>query len=506
MKTMLDPSAQSPGYDVLTFGRFRLDPVRFVLHKGDRPVRLGSRALEILILLAQRSGQVVSKNELLDRVWPKGVAQEATLRVHIAALRKALGDGEHGMRYVENFSGRGYRFVAPVTRRPESPLLEEINESTPAAPAHGVDIHHTDSLPVSLARMVGRTQAVAALAERVARQRLVTIVGPGGAGKTVVAAAVAEKQAAAYEHGVCFVDFAVVADVGSIPSALAAALGLADLPEEAMQGVLSFLKDKSMLIVLDNCEHVVEAAAAMAEKVLRRAPGVHLLATSRELLRAAGEYVYRLPPLEVPVSSSGPARADAVTCAAIQLFAERAAASLDSFELTDEDLPAVVEICRRLEGNPLAIELAAARVDFFGVRGLAARMDDCLGLLTRGPRTALPRHQSLRAALDWSYGLLSALEQVVLRRIAVLPSRFDLERASVVAMDGQVRAADVFDTLTNLVAKSLLNADVTDAGVLYRLSDATRAYAMEKLLSSDEPFRATRLLDWADATNVIGWK
>jgi predicted ATPase len=354
--------------------------------------------------------------------------------------------------------------------------------------------------------MVGRTQAVAAVADRVSRQRLVTIVGPGGGGKTVVAAAVAEKQSAAYEHGVCFVDFAVVTDVGSIPSTLAAALGLADLPEDLMSGILSFLKDKSMLIVFDNCEHVVEAAAAMAEKVLRRVPGVHLLATSREPLRAAGEYVYRLPPLEVSVPSSGPARADAVTCAAIQLFAERAAASLDSFELTDDDLPAVVEICRRLEGNPLAIELAAARVDFFGVRGLAARLDDCLGLLTRGPRTALPRHQSLRATLDWSYGLLSSLEQVVLHRLAVLPGRFSVDSASAAAVGGNVRMADVFDTLTNLVAKSLLSADVTEDGVLYRLSDATRAYAMEKLLGSDERSRMTQLHGWPEATNVIGWK
>jgi len=502
MKTTQDAPVHSPGYDVLTFGRFRLDPVRYVLHEGAKPLRLGSRALEILILLTQRSGQVVSKNELLDRVWPKSVAQEATLRVHIAALRKALGDGEHGTRYVENFSGRGYRFVAPVTRQRASSSPEPM----PVPPVRDVDISDTDTLPVLLTRMVGREQAVAALAARVLQQRLVTVAGAGGAGKSVVAAAVAEKQSAVYEHGVRFVDLSGVTHSRNISGTLSAALGIADLAEDAMPGILSFLKDKSMLIVFDNCEHVVETVAAMAERILQRAPKAHLLATSREPLRAACEYVHRLPPLEVPAPSANPVRAEVLASPAIQLFVERASAALDSFELTTEDLPAVVEICRRLEGSPLAIELAAARVDFFGVRGLAARLDDCLGLLTRGPRTALPRHQSLRANFDWSHGLLSALEQVVLRRIAVLPGRFNLDSANAAAVDGKVRMVDVFDTLTNLVAKSLLGTDLTDDGILYRLSETTRAYAMEKLLSSEESSRATRLHGWADATHVIGWK
>ena len=495
---MGEPSA----HDLLIFGRFRLDPVRYVLHEGDKPLRLGSRALEILILLAQRSGQVVSKNELLDRVWPKSVAQEATLRVHIAALRKALGDAEHGTRYVENFSGRGYRFVAPVTRQ----CASSAPEPPPASPLQDVDIPDTDRLPVLLTRMVGRERAVAALAARLPQQRLITVAGPGGVGKSVVAAAIAEKQSAVYEHGVRFVDLSGVTDSRDISATLAATLGLSDLAEDPMPGILSSLKDKSMLIVFDNCEHVVEAVAALAEKILQRAPRIYLLATSREPLRAACEFVHRLPPLEVPAASSNLIRTEVLASPAIQLFVERASAALDSFELTTEDLPAVVEICRRLEGNPLAIELAAARVDFFGVRGLAARLDDCLRLLTRGPRTALPRHQSLRATFDWSYGLLSPLEQVVLRRIAVLPGRFNLDSANAAAVDGKVRGVDVFDTLMNLVAKSLLGTDLTDAGILYRLAEATRAYAMEKLLSSDESSRATRLQGWADATHAIGWK
>jgi predicted ATPase/DNA-binding winged helix-turn-helix (wHTH) protein len=496
MKMMQDAST----YDVLTFGDFRLDPVRFVLHKGAKPVRLGSRALEILILLAQRAGQVVTKNELLDRVWPQGVAQEATLRVHIAALRKALGDGGHGVRYVENFSGRGYRFVAPVTRRRESSTFEVASTSPTAEPAH------VDDTPVPLARMIGRAREVAALTIRVLRQRLVTIVGPGGAGKSLLAAAVVEKQVAAYEHGVRFVDLSAVTDSHGVCEALGLALGLAKIAEDVMSGVLSFLQDKSILIVLDNCERVVAATAALAEKVLHRAPGVHLLATSREPLRAVSEYVHRLAPLEVPAPASDLACAEALAYPAIQLFVERASASLDAFELTEEDLPAVVEICRRLEGNPLAIELAAARVDFFGVRGLAGRLEDCLGLLTRGPRTAAARHQSLRANLDWSYELLSPLEQTVLRRLATLAAGFSMESANTTAADGEIGAVDVFDALTNLVAKSLLHTKVTDEGICYRLSAAVQAYAKEKLLNTDESSRGARLQYWSDATTVIGWK
>jgi predicted ATPase/DNA-binding winged helix-turn-helix (wHTH) protein len=487
--------------EVLTFGEFRLDPVRFVLHKGGRPVRLGSRALEILILLTQRAGQVVTKNELLDRVWPKGVAQEATLRVHVAALRKALGDGGQGARYVENFSGRGYRFVAPVIPAREKSPLEVANVSPTIEHVRGAE-----GVSVALGRMVGCADVVAALSMRVLRQRLVTIVGPGGAGKSLVAAAVIEKQVAAYEHGVRLVDLSAVSDIRGAREALGAALGLADTAEDVMSGILSFLQDKSLLIVLDNCERLVEASAALAEKVLQRAPGVHLLATSRESLRATSEYVYRLPALEVPAACSNLGCAEALAYPAIQLFVERASASLDSFELTEEDLPAVVEICRWLEGNPLSIELAAARVDFFGVRGLAARLGDCLGLLTRGPRTAAARHQSLRATLDWSYELLSPLERIVLCRLATLAAVFSIESAIATAVDGEVSAAEMFDALTNLVAKSLLHTDVTDERIRYRLCDATRAYAMEKLLDTDWASHRARSQEWSATTNIIGWK
>jgi predicted ATPase/DNA-binding winged helix-turn-helix (wHTH) protein len=486
MKMSQESSLQPLGYEVLSFGHFRLDPVQHVLYDNDKPLRLGSRALEILIVLAERNGQVVSKNELIARVWPKSNAQDATLRVHIAALRKALRDGERGARYVENFSGRGYRFVAHVIRRQERFTLDPLR-----APSVGFSVQNsttaaTRGLPVQLTQMVGRAPIVSVLASKLPQRRFITIVGPGGVGKTVVAAAVAENLSHAYEHGVRFADLSTLKDPTLLAGTLADVLDLPAEPEDLVNRIVTFLRTRSILIVLDNCEHVVEAAAALVEKVLQSAPGVHLLATSREPLRAESEYVHRLCPLETPEPTAALTRAEVLGYPAIELFIERASANVDSFELRDADIPVVVEICSRLEGNPLAIELAAARVELFGVHGLAARLDDCLRLLTIGRRTALPRHQSLRATLDWSYGLLSRTEQAVLCRLAVLNNHFDMKAATTMAEDDEFRETVVLDTLTNLVAKSLLVKEVSGDRVLYRCPEATRAYAREKLRVHEE--------------------
>ena len=476
MKTTQDEPPTSTGYQMLIFGPFRLDPVQRVLRDGDKALRLGSRAFEILLMLAERAGEVVSKNELIARVWPGSIVQDATLRVHIAALRKALGDGDSGIRYVENFSGRGYRFVAHVIRRQETAA-----SGTPAFATTWAD-----NVLAPLTRIEGRAQVIGKLAARIPQRRLVTICGPGGMGKTTVAMAVADELSCAYEHGVRFVDLALLTDPQLVAPTLASTLGLATLAEDPMPGILAFLRDKSMLILLDNCEHLVEAATSLAEKVLQGAPNVHLLATSREPLRAESEYVHRLAPLESPEPSGTLSRADALAFPAIRLFVERAIASLDTFELHDADILFVTQICHELDGNPLAIELAAARVELLGVRGLAARLDDCLQLLTKGRRTALPRHRTLRATLDWSHGLLSASEQITLRRLALFPGSFDMESASAVAADERIHAVDVFDNVTNLVAKSLLTSDATGEQVRYRLLDTTRVFALEKLRNSNE--------------------
>jgi predicted ATPase len=460
----------TPAERALEFGPFRLLPARRLLLKADQPVRLGSRALEILIALVERAGELVSKDELMARVWPNLFVEENNLKVQVAGLRRALGDRRGSNRYLATISGRGYRFVAPVTR---AQVL-----STPAARAH--------HLPAPIGRMIDRADAVAALTAQLSRHRLVTIVGPGGIGKTTVALALARGLLGAYEHGVGFVDLASAIEPQRAPSAVAAALGLEIRAEHPLAGLIEALRNKRMLLVLDNCEHVIEAAAVVASELLNGVPGIRLLATSREALRAEGEHVHRLPALESPPAPAGLSAAAALAFPAGQLFVERAAASSGGFELSDEDAPLVAAICRRLDGVPLAIELAAGRVDAFGVRGLAAHLAHPLQVLTGGCRPARPRHHSLRANLDWGHDLLREDERVVLRRLAIFAGSFTLAAASALAASAEIAAPEVVACVANLVTKSLIAADVGGAVQSYRLLETTRAYALEKLAQSGE--------------------
>ena len=476
-------TGQGSGERALAFGPFRLLLTRRVVMEGNQPLRIGSRALDILLALIEHPGELVDKDELIARVWPNVVVEEATLRVHIAALRKILGDGQRGVRYVENVAGRGYRFVAPVTRHD----ADEPPGSEPDAATN-----HRRNLPAPLARMIGRADIVATLAARLPRQRFVTIVGPGGIGKTAVALAIAGAISRSHDCDSCFVDLALVTDPLLVPSALASALGLAILSPDPLPGLITFLKDTKVLIVLDNCEHVVEAAAALADNVLREAPDVLLLATSREPLRAEGERVHRLSRLEAPPASAKLTAAEALAFPAIELFAERAMASLDTFEFEDADVPAVGDLCRRLDGIPLAIELVAARVGLLGIRGLGDHLDDGVHRLTNSRRAAPPRHRTLLATLDWSHRLLSTTEQVVLRRCAVFVGGFDLASARAIASDHDISDAEVLNGILGLGAKSLITADASDDDVIYRLLNTTRTYARQKLRDSDESAEISR--------------
>ncbi|MGE0714641.1 MAG: winged helix-turn-helix domain-containing protein, partial [Alphaproteobacteria bacterium] len=385
---MTDP--QGPASRTLAFGPFRLMPARQLLLDGDVPVRLGSRALDILVALAERQGELVGKDELAARVWPGTIVGEASLRVHVSALRKALGDAQSGERYIANVPGRGYRFVAPV----------QVTEAeTPAAPvAESATAHN---LPAPTSRLVGRDDVVRAVTEQIAERRFVTIVGAGGIGKTTVAVAAAGALIGHYPDGVWFVDLARVTDPGHVASAIAAELGVPVVSDVALPGLVAHLAGRRTLLLLDSCEHVVDAAAAVAEAVLAGADRVHILATSREALRATGEHVHRLAPLAAPENFDGITPDALLGFPAAQLFTERASAEDDGFALTVANAPLVGEICRRLDGIALAIELAAARVAVFGVAGLAARLDDRMRLLTSGRRVAVPRHRTLRATLDW---------------------------------------------------------------------------------------------------------
>ncbi len=460
--------------DVYAFGQFRLIPSQRSLLDGSVPVRIGSRALDLLTLLVERAGEVISKEELLRHTWPNTVVDEAGLRVHIAGLRKALGESHSGLRYIANVPLRGYCFVVPVSR-PVS-----------AQPALSGGPAASNAVPPRLTRLIGREEAVLSAEATLLQRRFVTLVGPGGMGKTSVALACVERCASAFEQGACFVDLAGVADASSVPGALAAALGVQLATADATSGVLNWLGSRQLLIVLDNCEHVVDAAALLAERLIGGASRVSVLATSREPLRARGEWVQRLNSLASPPLGTQTTYEDALAYPAFELFVERAMASLDGLSFGDTDVSEIARLCRSLDGMPLALELVAARVGMFGLRGLVERLDDHLSLPTLGHRTALPRHQGLRATMDWSYGLLSTDEQRLLRRLSAFRERFTLEAASAVAAISEQERLGVTPLMMNLVAKSLVVAEPGEDMVAYRLLQTTSSYAAERLAASGE--------------------
>lgn len=464
-----------------TFGPFRLLPDERVLLKGGKAVRLGGRALDLLTALVASSGTLISKDELISSAWPRARVEEANLRVHIGALRRALGENRAGVRYIATVAGRGYCFVAPVQCE-DAPAVAASSSGKSAA-----------TLPVPITRMIGRDDAVVSLLSEMRTRRFVTIVGPGGMGKTRFAVAVAHRFGASLQHQAQFVDFSRLSDPLLLPSSLASVLGVPSPREEPFQGVIEFLGDKQMLIVLDSCEHVIDAAAMLVEVVLKAGAGIQVLATSREPLRAEGEYVKRLAPLRMPSTTANLTAAEALAFPCVELFAERASMSFEEFELTDADAPAVVATCMKLDGLPLAIELAAGRIGPFGIHELAKRLDDRFTLLVQGRRTALPRHQTLRATLDWSYGILPEHEQTIFRRLAVFCGEFTMDSAQAVAASEGIGSSDVLNGVTSLMAKSLLSVALRDAITTYRLLETTRAYAREKLLEGDEIRRLGRL-------------
>jgi DNA-binding winged helix-turn-helix (wHTH) protein len=336
----------------VSFGSFRLFPAQHLLLEEDKPIRLGSRAFGILAALVERPGELVSKDELITRIWPDTTVEEQNLTVHIAGLRKVLGDGRDGHRYIVNIPGHGYRFVAPVSKNDGA--AELISRSSAGRPSH--------NLPARLTKMVGRDDAAHGICARLRQHRLVTLVGPGGIGKTTVGMAAAYRLVETYKDGIWFVDFASVENPSTVPHTLAFALGLSTPSDLAISELINFLRDKELLLLFDCCDRVIEAVAAIAVQLLKSAPGLAILATSREPIHANGESVWRLGPLEVPRGSGALSATQALRFSAVQLFAQCAAASLDTFELTDFDAPIVADICRRLDGIPLAIELGSGLI------------------------------------------------------------------------------------------------------------------------------------------------
>jgi predicted ATPase/DNA-binding winged helix-turn-helix (wHTH) protein len=440
-----------------------------VLSQGDRDVGIRSRSFDLLLALIERRDRVVSKDELLELVWPGRIVEEGNLSVHITSLRKQLGDG-----IIATVPGRGYRFVAAVDEISETPALS----AKPSAPA--------GNLPRPISRLIDRQDDIAAISERLLEYRLVTIVGAGGMGKTRVAIAAAERTRARYPDGVWFADLAPISTPDVVPMAISSILGVEVSSSDALQSLSISFAEKRALLVLDGCEHLLECVAATAETLLGACPALAILATSREPLRSDGESLHRLGPLlAAPPDAEVPAEEVRLYPAA-ELFIERATAAGAGFALIDNQISALMAICRRLDGIPLAIELAAARLATLGIEHLAARLDDRFNFLTEGRRTALPRHQTLRATLDWSYQTLSEDEIVVLRRLANFASSFSLEAAETVATSEDVPAAVVVNCISNLVAKSLIVFEQHDDALRYRLLDTTRDYVRQKLRDCGE--------------------
>src|SRR6266550_305608 len=424
----------------LQFGPFELSSEERVLRREGQVLPLGSRALDILIYLAGRPGEVIAKQELIDHVWSDVTVEEGSLRVHVAAIRKALGDGQFGNRYIANIKGRGYSFVGTVV--PLAGNTESRNDK----------VRHQGRLPVRPLMMIGRETVVGEVSDKLRNERFVTLLGPGGIGKTTVALAVG--RAAAEEFGgiVHFVDLESLTDPRHVAGAVATSLGLPLKSKDPGLELVDLVRSRKLLIILDSCEHVIETVALLAEQLYQETEQVYLLTTSRELLKVEGEHCYQVLPLEFPSDGSEQTANAVLRYPAVQLFVRRVAARAGSFVLTDEEAPFVVEMCRKLDGIPLAIELAAGQVAALGVKNTVARLE----LLKLTHRSAVARHQTLKATLDWSYNLLSNGERIVLRRIAPFVGQFTLEGARYVAGELGIGTGESFDAIAGLVEKSLI--------------------------------------------------
>ena len=432
--------AETPA--AIEFGRFRVLPRRREFLIEGRPVELGGRAFDVLMALIEASGAVVGKDALMHRVWPDRIVEENNLQAQISALRRAFGAERDLIRTI---AGRGYQFTGEIRTVSASANATAVMPQPTPGPSRPLT-----NLPEPVSELIGRDDELDEILDLSASHRLVTLAGAGGIGKTRLGLAVARRLLPQFADGIWLAEFSPLTGPGLVAATIAGAVGL-ELRggEVSTQRIAQALAGRRMLLVMDTCEHVIAAGAAMAEAVLRAGSAVHIIATSREPLRVEGEWVYPVPPLAVPAENAAD-QDDPMHYGAVRLFVERARAAEPHFAPDSRGATMIAAICRRLDGIPLGIELAAARAAALGIGELAARLDDRFQVLTGGRRTALPRHQTLRATLDWSYELLAEPERVILRRLAVFAGAFGLEGAVAVAAISEISPSEVVDGLFNL--------------------------------------------------------
>jgi predicted ATPase/DNA-binding winged helix-turn-helix (wHTH) protein len=469
----LDAAMSQDAEAAFAFENYRLLLKRRVLLNGEQPVELRSRAFEVMLALAEAGGALITREQLNQRLWPDTCVEPHNLDTQISTLRKALGGDRH---LIHTEPGRGWRIAASV----------RLNAAPPPP-------DRATNLPSAVAPLVGRERELSELPELIAGRRLLTLTGPGGIGKTRLALAVAQGALGRFADGAWVAELAPLADSELVPGAIARALGVAPGGTRPLgDQLVTALQAKHLLLVIDNCEHVIGAAAHLVETLLRGTTRLHILATSREPLEAEGEHVFRVAALTVPPADVGEVD-KALEHSAVRLFVDRTRAADHDFALDAGTLPGVAKICRHLDGIPLAIELAAGCVASIGVETLAGRLHDRFRLLTGGRRCALPRHQTLEATLEWSYGLLTPAEQAVLRRIALFAGSFTLEAAAALAEGGGIDRGEAEGRIARLVKKSLIALDARGPAARYRLLDTTRVYARQKLAESGEFGAVARL-------------
>lgn len=450
---------------------YELDVVRREMRLRGLPVPTGSRCFDIIEVLSRSPGELVTKDQLMERVWPGAIVGENTIQVHISAIRKALGT-DRGL--LKTVSGRGYRlegdWVVLKAHRPHG-----------AADTHSsISLSIRNKLPKSANDLIGRTDALEKLQDCVSAFRVVTLTGTGGIGKTRLALEIAHTLASRFEGRIALVEFASLTEPRLLLRKIADALGISSVRGEVSASSISdAIGLQELFLVLDNCEHVVEEAAEIVEQILRSCPMTSILVTSREHLRVDGEYVFLVPPLDVPRHADKDPE-NVLFHSASQLFIGRMAALPSRLPLKGQDLKSIAAICRRLDGIPLAIELAAARAAVVGINTVLVRLEDRFEILTHGRRAAPPRHQTLDATLDWSYDLLPEEERRMLRLLSVFPTSFTFDAITAVAGIGGTEDWKILEYVGNLVSKSLLSVEGSNESPRWRLLETTRAYARRK--------------------------